>query len=119
MGYISTSTGNPLGWRAFNAQLTQPVIPSNGFRLNGLGAYYPANYFVPTPMNVTMRPQANIYDACPDGTSARDLSGLGDFINNVQWLRPGQWRTRDDDFSPIPRIYRPPEGLPLSHYGLG
>lgn len=112
MGYISSSTANPNGWRSFNAQLSQPSVPRNDFRLSGLEAYYPANYYVPTPLNITMRPQPNIY---ANGCAAAD--GLGDFINNIQWLRPGGWRSRDNDYSPIPRIYLPPEVANMS--GLG
>lgn len=113
MGYISTSTANPNGWRSFNAQLSQNVVPQHAFRLSGLGAYFPANYNVPTPMNITMRGAPNIYaNGCPAG-----LGDLGDFINNIQWLRPGGWRSRDDDYSPLPRIYLPPEVANMS--GLG
>jgi hypothetical protein len=113
MGYINASTENPLGKRPFNAQLTQQVIPPAGFRLSGydlhrnLSAYFPANYYVPTPLNISMCPTPNVVDP--------GMGFLGDFINNVQWLRPGQWRSRDDDYSPIPRIYVPPE---LTNNGL-
>jgi hypothetical protein len=120
MGYIHASTENPLGRRPFNAQLTQSVIPSHGYSLSGyrplravqprgagLGAYFPANYYVPTPLNVSLCPTANILEP--------GMGFLGEFINNVPYLRPGQWRSRDDAYSPLPRIYIPPE---LANRGL-
>ena len=98
MSYIKTSTSNPLGTRPFNSRIaTAPPGRSSGYSLQG---YYPAEFFVPTPMNVTMRSQPSI-----------GLSGLGDFFPNYPALRAGGWRTRDDVFSPIPRIYLPPEGV--------
>lgn len=128
MSYIKTSTANPLGWRPLNSRIpTAPPGMNRGFNIapanmpifangapaanagptgNHLGGYFPAQFAVPTPGEITsMVPVANV---------------LGDYFPNYPSLVPTRIATRDNRFSPVPRIYRPPEMIPLPNLsGLG
>lgn len=68
--YVSASTENPLGHRPHAFALKNPQ--SQNTVLDG---YYPANYYVPTPLNIQMTPQPNIF--YPGG----GMSGLTDFLS--------------------------------------
>jgi hypothetical protein len=59
--YVQQSTANPQGWRPYNFALQSP-LSKNPSASGGpaLSAYYPADYYVPTPLNVLMQPQQNI-----------------------------------------------------------
>jgi|HubBroStandDraft_4_1064222.scaffolds.fasta_scaffold1445311_1 hypothetical protein len=84
--YVSASTANPLGHRPHSFALKSPesVNPT-------LTGYYPANYFVPTPLNIHMQPQPNIYDGAtfvaPPGMG-QDFD-IGGFISDNSTLLMG------------------------------
>jgi hypothetical protein len=61
--YAAASTENPLGRRPFDFALKSPMSKNptlSGASLAGMTGYYPAEYYVPTPLNISMNPQANI-----------------------------------------------------------
>ena len=121
MSYVKTSTHNPLGWRPLNSRINAHGAPAGmpgGFNLTPANApdftppaaasnltlkgYYPANYFVPTAGNIHGPAVANV---------------LGDYFPNYPSLRPTSIATRDDRYSPVPRIYLPPEDIPIPQLG--
>lgn len=53
--YAAASTENPLGRRPFDFALKSPMSKNPV-----LSGYYPAEYYVPTPLNISMNPQANV-----------------------------------------------------------
>lgn len=72
--YVSASTANPLGHRphSFAQRSPMSVNPS----LTGLEAYYPANYYVPTPLNIQMEPQANVLAGITDFLTPEVIGGI-------------------------------------------
>ena len=61
--YTEASTNNPLGNRPFSFWLQNPnQAPKAAPMMSGYGidGYYPSHFYVPTPMNITMRPQMNV-----------------------------------------------------------
>jgi hypothetical protein len=61
--YAAASTENPLGHRPHSFALKSPLSVNpvmSGASLTGMAGYYPADYYVPTPLNIEDNPQANI-----------------------------------------------------------
>ena len=144
MSYVRTSTANPLGHRPFNSRIpTQPPGMHQGFSLtppnaptfaqsafssavpvNPLGpgangnptlkGYYRASFYEPDANSVIGLPPG-----VPSVAYTRALSGLGDYFPNYPTLRPTSHQTRDDMFSPVPRIYLPPEMIPVPGIDAG
>ena len=69
--YVQASTANPLGHRphSFALQSPESVNPT-------LTGYYPANYFVPTPLNIQMEPQANVLAGITDFLTPEVIAGI-------------------------------------------
>ena len=56
--YTEASTDNPLGNRPFSFWLQNPLgAPKAAPMMSG---YFPSQFYVPTPMNIRMRSQANV-----------------------------------------------------------
>jgi len=61
--YTEASTDNPLGNRPFDFWLQNPLgAPKAAPMMSG---YFPSQFYVPTPMNIRMRSQANVYAGLP------------------------------------------------------
>ena len=82
--YVQASTANPLGHRPHSFALQSPE--SRNPVLSGLAAYYPANYYVPTPLNIQMVPQANVFAGL---TGPAVLGDFSDFISQNAVLLGG------------------------------
>ncbi len=128
MSYIRTSTANPLGKRPFNSRIpTSPPGMPTGFNLTPPNApTFSQSAFDPSAPVNPMGPGANptlkgYYRASffePDANSVLSSppgvpSVLGDYFPNYPSLRPTSHQTRDNIFSPVPRIYLPPEIIPV------
>ena len=72
--YVQASTANPLGHRPHSFALQSPE--SRNPVLSGLAAYYPANYYVPTPLNIQMVPQANVLGDLTDFLTPEVIGGI-------------------------------------------
>lgn len=81
--YVSASTANPLGHRPHSFALQSPM--SVNPTLTGLEAYYPANYYVPTPLNIQMEPQANVLGDFSDFISQNAMLLGGLAVVGVLW----------------------------------
>ena len=56
--YTEASTENPLGVRPMSFWLQNPAAAPKAAPM--MSGYYPSEFYVPTPCNITMRPQANV-----------------------------------------------------------
>jgi hypothetical protein len=56
--YTEASTENPLGVRPLRFWLQNPAAAPKAAPM--MSGYYPSEFYVPTPCNITMRPQANV-----------------------------------------------------------
>jgi hypothetical protein len=141
MTYIKTSTENPLGWRPFNSRvpnapagmvpgftLTPPYAPefnsgaaSPAAGNSTLKGYYRADYPVPVAGNIYSGPTDNVlFGAAQVPGFEGSLGHLADYFPNYPRLVPTEIQTRDDIFSPVPRVYLPPEEIPVPQLaGLG
>lgn len=128
MSYIKTSTANPLGHRPFNSRIpTSPAGMARGFTMvpptaptfntgvppstpavnPTLKGYYAARFYEPDANSVLSR------TGSMNVLSASALAGLGDYFPNYPRLVPTSINTRDNIYSPVPRIYLPPEMIPV------